>query len=414
MSTHINGMLPSAPDIERAVLASLLNHHDTEPIFRTIRPEWFHVPAHKTIFQTIKRAPTADMLVIEQKIRDAGEDIGGDGELQAIAGYFDFIGQVDNYATELKKKYVAREAVLSAMKVSNAAMSGDEDPVDIATRELSHIVEISRQGTARNRTMREIMATMIDDLERRMEDDTSAGFVSRYPSLNEDIGGIPRNYIVIGGETSAGKSSLAQSLLEDVVFLNDKRAAWYSMEMNERDLAYRLSASRGGIDGKRIFNPRNHHMTQQDISSLTKAVKELGDSDIILRPEPFITVDDIRNECRDYAADGNMGLIVVDYMQLIETATDRNTTQEQAMSKVSKTLLAISKELDVAVIGLTQLNDNGKIRSCRSIGHDAEVYLTIEPDGLLIAKNRNGERDKTMPVILDKPHFRFIEYVPRD
>jgi replicative DNA helicase len=215
--------------------------------------------------------------------------------------------------------------------------------------------------------------------------------------------------LVIGEETSAGKSALAQSLIEDIVFINDSRAVWYSLEMSERDLAYRLTASRGSIDGKRIFNPRNHGLRQQDTQALTKAVAELGEADIVLRSSSDITAEQIRAEVRDYAADGNLGLVVVDYLQLIDAYGDRNTTQEQILHRISKTLLSICKELDVAVIALTQLNDQGRIRSCRAIGQDAEVYLTIEEDGLFVAKNRNGERNITLPITLDKPHFRFAE-----
>jgi replicative DNA helicase len=335
MSTTVTGMLPSTPEIERAVLSSLLNQDGTDRILREIKPESFNVPANRLIFETIAATPGADMVTVTQRLTDAGkvDEIGGAGAINDIARIREHYGEAWNYAAVLRSKFLAREAVLAGMIVSNAAMA-DDDPIETATRELSRLVELSRDGKRRDRSMREIMVDFIDDLERRMQSDTASGFESRFPSLNEAIGGIPRNYIVIGGETSSGKSSLAQSLLEDVAFTHGKRALWYSLEMGERDLAYRLAASRGSIDGKRIFNPRNHPLRRQDTQALTRAVSELAGSDIVLRPETNIIAEQIRAEARDFAADGNLGIIVVDYLQLEDAAakSDRNATQEKSFT----------------------------------------------------------------------------------
>ena len=179
--------------------------------------------------------------------------------------------------------------------------------------------------------------------------------------------------------------------------------------MTDRDLSRRLVASHSDVDGRKLFMPKTHRPTNREVQAIGRSARTLSETKIELRPNTFVTVEEIRADAQAMAAqDGGLGLLCVDYLQLADTE-QKSETRAERFAKISRTLRGVSMELDVPVICLTQLNDQGRISDSRAIGKDAEVYLTIESDGVLVAKNRNGERDVTLPLFLDGPHFRFYE-----
>lgn len=406
-------MMPSAPEVEKAALSALLNRSpDANRILQTFNPAWFHIPAHRIIFEACRREPGIDLATITRRFLDAEalDDIGGPATLAEIAGYIDYPGQVDRYIETLRKKHVARQAVLASHTLGLATEDPDSDLVEVASRELHRIVAASREGQ-RTRTMRDIMADFVDDLETRAgAEDTTSGFTSRLGTLNKLTGGIPNNYIVIGGETSTGKSSLLQTFVEDVAITHQKKVLLFSLEMSDLDLAKRMVIAQSGVEADRVFNPRHHPLRQSDIARITKAVDAIAQTDIILRTDPMTTIEQVRAEARDAHAQGNLGLLAVDYLQLANAGdVPKHANREQVVSGISKVLRAINLELRIPVIALTQLNDQGRIRDCRAIGQDAEIYMIIQEDGIEIAKNRNGRRGVTLPVYLREGGFTFEE-----
>lgn len=321
----------------------------------------------------------------------------------------------EHYLKELEEYAARRAAIGGAARVMDAATHGD-DFREIAAATLSALAD--RREARVPDDIRSMLLEYLDDLEARMEGKVDPGIQTRWEQLNDLTGGLPNgNLIMVGGERGGGKSILAQNLAEDCM-ASGKRVVWFSYEMPRREILSRLIASSGTVPASVLFRPAVHRPTLQHTEAISGVIKSLTDANLLrLRNSP-LGVADIRLDCLRETRDGQVGLIIVDYLQLVPP-DKAIANREQQVATISRSLRALALELDVPVVALSQLNREGDSRESMAIEQDASIVLKLQyrddverQDGnalLRVDKNRNGAAHVVIPLKHRRGFFNFVE-----
>ncbi len=215
----------------------------------------------------------------------------------------------------------------------------------------------------------------------------------------------PGNQIVVCSETGGGKTALA---CQAVLCSSDKTFAIFSLEMGARSLIMRMLAAEGYIQ---LSNLRRGRLTAYESPRLTPAIDGLAKRSIYIEDDQPIDVRSIAARCRMLKHQSNgLNAVVVDYLQLVTPSGKRDQSRERELAEISRALKCLALELQVVVVALSQLNENGQLRESRAIGHDADVVLHVtrddDGDSIKIRKHRNGPQS-VFPVRFDGSCLRF-------
>jgi replicative DNA helicase len=229
---------------------------------------------------------------------------------------------------------------------------------------------------------------------------------------NEELGRLgnaPRGLVVIGGQTSAGKSVLALQMADEFME-GGRHGIIFSLEMGPGEVIRRLATVRAQTQIHNILNP--YGMTEHGMSMTTTALAQIGQDDCWVSTEEGITIEKARSIARHHARTKPLDFIVFDYIQIASTDRNVGDSREGQISYIAMQLKQMARELDCMVITASQLNDDGKLRESRAIGQHADIVLRIDESGVFVDKNRNGERHLTLSLWLDGARQRFLKNPP--
>jgi len=398
------GRIPLNTTAERAAL-SLLHHSPNLVQTLPWRDEMFFHPANKIIFLAIESAVSenagVDLIAITSRLEAAGtlEDVGGAGELTTLL--FTYGGPnpqlIGEYFDKLSDAAVARNTVMAAKEHLADLSSCFITPADYSER-----VAVAATGpeVAKKETLRDQIVELYTDMERR-----EAPEAFRTGILGVDTrlgGGVQRGELaVVAAETSRGKSVVlgmaAKEAAED-----GKAVAIFSLEMKAKDYLKRIAANVAGCPIKGILE----RPSQPEINRASNAITAVSRMNLTV-VDNLSEMGAILAEARRLARLGKADLVVIDYVQLVENSTA--DSREQAISEIVRKLKNLALGSNIAVFTASQLNDDGKLRESRAIGHHADQVLSISDAGITISKNRRGPRDVTVPVTLRGEISRFEE-----
>jgi len=300
------------------------------------------------------------------------------------------------------------------------------------------VFEISDQGAHRAggfTAMRDVLVAVMDRIETLYESDKSiTGVSTGFSDLDERTSGLqPSDLIIVAGRPSMGKTSLAMNLCENVAIKEKLAVAVFSMEMPAEQLTMRMLSSLGRIDQQKV---RSGKLADEDWPRLTSALTMLNDTDIYIDDTPALTPTELRARCRRLKREKNLGLVLVDYLQLMQVPGTRENRATE-ISEISRSLKALAKELNVPVIALSQLNRSleqrtdkrpvmSDLRESGAIEQDADVILFIYRDEvynddskdkgkaeIIIGKQRNGPIGRVMLTFLNQ-YTRFENFIPEE
>jgi replicative DNA helicase len=262
-------------------------------------------------------------------------------------------------------------------------------------------LEIPRQ----ERSFSDQVLDTIDMIEQRSQSGTLSGALFGIPSLDDAISGIqPGDLCIIAGETSGGKTALALAAVKHMASVMQKRVAWFSLEMPHTQLIERLLANESRVS---MCSLRKGSLTKEQYNLISPAAARISQYGIFLDDSSYADISKIVSECRRLRAKHEIELVVVDYLQLIESPlAKKEGNREREVANISRQLKNLAKELQIPVIALSQLNDQGLLRESRAIGQDADIVLKIhwiDTDDryrrqIDIEKQRNGPRGQFVPV----------------
>jgi replicative DNA helicase len=408
--------LPSKPEAEKAVLTLALQspEWETELAFHGFRSEWLHIPAHRRLWAEIawirEQRPDereVDALALQSRLIALGalEVIGGPATLLEIVGGIAGSPSPENaafYAGVLRQEWQRREAIATCSRLLAVAyMAGGSFDHDLSTALTSLAALSAPSASSKLVNGADVLREFITSLEEAYEagDEHTSGqpISTGIPELDEKIGGLIPDLWLIGAETSAGKTVLAMQLVRAVLRAG-QRALVFPLEMTAMKLVRRVVAAESRIPMSRLMHPRK--LGTSDWPKLVGPGSDWNAKMLTIYDDSDLHIQDVRAIARGEHAKEPLGCVLLDYVQLATAGRFRDqANREQEISFIGAECKKMSNELGIPVIAPTQLNDDGKVRESRALKHHAGVYLVIESDAgrILCAKNRDGERDWSMP-----------------
>ncbi len=418
---------PQSIQSEQSILGGLMvDNAALDSVVDIIRPEDFCRRDHRTIYETIsrmiQRGEPADSLTVFEALKNDGRDVevGGLPYLMELVNNTPSAANIRRYAEIVRDKSVLRQLIsVGDQMVSDALMPEGREVREILDSAERSVLAINERNQRGQRGFQP-MATLIRDVSQRIIElynnrDSSevTGVSTGYRNLDNVTAGLQRgDLIIIAGRPSMGKTSLALNIAENVGIDQSIPVAIFSMEMGADQLAQRLVSSVGRIDAQKL---RKGQLDDEDWDNFTAAMHRLEDKPIYIDDTGSLTITELSSRARRLVNQtGPLGLIVVDYLQLMPGSGSASDNRSQELSEISRGLKALAKELSVPVIALSQLNRSvdsradrrpvmSDLRESGAIEQDADVIMFIYRDvvynkdtpnkdlaEIIVAKQRNG------------------------
>ncbi len=416
---------PHSLEAEQAVLGGLmLEEAAWDKIADVLTAEDFYRHDHRLIFQAVSELVAAqrpvDVVTVSEHLESQGrlEEAGGLAYLAALAQNTPSAANIHAYASIVREKAVLRALIRVGQEITERAFQPEGRPVaellDAAEQAVFHIAEQGARGRAGFTNIKDLLTRAVDRIDALFQQDNPiTGVPTGFADFDEMTSGLqPSDLIIVAGRPSMGKTTFAMNIAEHVAVREGLPVAVFSMEMPGEQLAMRLMSSLGRIDQHKV---RTGRLEDDDWPKLTMAVGELAEAPLFIDDTPALTPNELRARARRLAREngGKLGLIVIDYLQLMQVA-GHSENRAGEISEISRSLKGLAKELDVPVIALSQLNRSleqrpnkrpvmSDLRESGAIEQDAdvivfiyrdEVYNEDSPDKgtaeIIIGKQRNG------------------------
>lgn len=410
--------VPQNLDAERSVLGSLLLHADSVADVAFLKPDDFYLPKHQRIYESITstfdRSSQTDVITVGEDLDRRGvlEEAGGRDTLLDLVGAVVSSAGVEYHAELVREKAVQRKLLEICLDISRLAYENaheSKELLDEAERRIFEVARMDKDGDAQSiANILQVTFEKIDNLRSREGRITGLG--TGYYDFDDMTGGLQGGeLLILAARPSMGKTSFALNLVERVASLGHG-TAFFSLEMSSQQVIQNMLCCRSQIDGQAM---RQGRITDQQYRRLQEEAERLYEADIFVDDSPGLSITQMRAKARRMKQKHNIEMIVVDYLQLM-TAGGRVESRQQEISTISRGLKGISRELNVPVIALSQLNrdvenrDDHKprmsdLRESGAIEQDADVIMLLHREEyfkpteenaglaqLIIAKQRNG------------------------
>jgi replicative DNA helicase len=414
-------LLPQNLDAEVSVLgASMLAPNVIPGLSEIVRPSYFYRQSHQRIFQAIEslfsRGEPVDPITVAEELSNqaALELVGGREYIHSLVSAVPAATNARHYAEIVRENYYLRALIRVGSEIAEMGYRREQTPLDLIDRAEQMVFDISDDRTTGDfEPMKDLISESFAELEKIVsEGRQSIGAVTGFRDLDDKIAGLqPANLVVLAARPSMGKTSLALNIARNIAVDQSKGVAIFSLEMSKMEVALRMMCSEARVDSKRL-----RHATPQvnDWAKLAAACTPLSAAPIFVDDSPSLNLMEIRAKARRLKAkEHDLGLIVIDYLQLmVGDASAENRQQE--ISRITRGLKILARELEVPVLVLSQLSRQveqragnrpvlSDLRESGAIEQDADVVLFIyrdefynrdSPDKgiaeLIIGKQRNG------------------------
>ena len=403
---------PHNLDAERSVLGAILHENlSLSAVLEIIEAAEFYSDAHRKIYSAIiamsDRNEPADLITLSNSLKDQGslEQIGGTAYLALLVDNVASAANIAYYAKIIKEKAVKRSLIGSASKMLDAAYSPEKSTEEAIGEAQQVILSLSMTGRKRRiQTAREIAKQTFSTIEERSKrGDALTGLSTGLRKLDELTLGLQAGELfIIAARPGMGKTALAIGIAHHVA-QDGTPVFFHSAEMPAEMLMVRMLSGATGIDSHQL---RRGSIFGSSWASLARAAEAIGSIPLLIDDGADVTPAELRATSRRVKAEHGIGLLIVDYMQLMK-ANGRYETREREVAEISRTLKGIARELNIPVIGLSQLNRKvedrlnrtpqlSDLRESGAIEQDADVIAFIYRDEaqgtaeINIAKHRNG------------------------
>jgi replicative DNA helicase len=425
---------PQNLEAEVSVLGGvLLDNEALNRVLEVMKEGDFYRESHRKIFSAIldlyEKSEPVDLITLTEalKKREALEAVGGVEYLNSLVNSVPTAANISYYAKIVKEKAILRKLINRSTDIISQVygVSGDvDDFLDQAERSIFEISEDRVRPSFY--PLKDIIKASFKTIERLYEKrQFITGVPTGFTKLDELTSGLqPSDLIIVAGRPSMGKTALALDIAAYAAVEGGIPSAIFSLEMAKEQLALRMLCSEAKVDAHRL---RGGFLSESDWPKLTRAAGSLSEAPIFIDDTPGLSALEMRAKSRRLKAEHNLGLVVVDYLQLMRGRADSDN-REQEISDISRSLKALAKELNVPVMALSQLNRRveergdrrpqlSDLRESGAIEQDADVIIFLYRDEvynksednpnkgkaeIIIGKQRNGPTDKFELTFLDK------------
>ncbi len=414
---------PHSLEAEQSVLGGLmLDNEAWDRAGELVTAEDFYRRDHRLIFAAVRMLAEEgnpfDVVTLAEALDQSGEleDAGGIAYLNPLAVNTPSASNIKAYANIVRERSVLRQLLKVANEIADTAYHPEGRKVhELLDEAEKKVFEIADQGS-RNRKgfvgMKELLVKAVDRIDYLFQQDEAiTGITTGFADFDGKTSGLQRSdLIIVAGRPSMGKTTFAMNLAENAAIMAQVPVAVFSMEMPGEQLAMRMMSSLGRIDQHKV---RTGKLEDDDWPRLTSSVGILSEAPIYIDDTPGLTPTELRARCRRLAREHGLGLIVIDYLQLMQVSGGGENRAAE-ISEISRSLKALAKELSVPVIALSQLNRSleqrpnkrpvmSDLRESGAIEQDADVIVFIYRDEvynedsadkgtaeIIIGKQRNG------------------------
>ncbi len=429
---------PQNIEAEQAVLGAIF----LEPSSLTLAsevliPDDFYRAAHQKIFNCMlllsDKGQAVDLVTVTEELSAAKliEDIGGVSYLSELAGAVPTAANIEYYAKIVEEKSLLRRLIRTATNIAQDGYTREDEVENVLGEAEKSILEVAqRKNAGAFHNIKDVLVRTYDNIEimhNRKGDIT--GIATGFTELDKMTAGFQRNdLIIVGARPSVGKTAFALNIAQNVATKTEENVAIFSLEMGAEQLVMRMLCAEGNIDAQRL---RTGSLTDDDWGKLTMAMGSLSNAGIFIDDTPGIRITDIRSKCRRLKQEHGLGMILIDYLQLIVGSGRTGENRQQEVSEISRSLKALARELQIPVIALSQLSRGveqrqdkrpmmSDIRESGSIEQDADIVAFLYRDDyydkesedkniieIIIAKQRNGPVG-TVQLAFVKEYNKFV------
>jgi replicative DNA helicase len=434
---------PQNIEAEQAVLGAIFLEPSSLTVASEILiPEDFYRAAHQKIFNAMLKlndeGKVVDLVTVTEELAAAKliEDTGGVSYLSDLASSVPTAANIEYYARIVEEKSLLRRLIRTATEIASDGYSREDEVEALLSEAEKNILAVAqRKNAGAFHNIKDVLVRTYDNIEEmhnRVGEIT--GISTGFAELDRMTAGFQRNdLIIVGARPSVGKTAFALNIASNVAIKTGENVAIFSLEMGAEQLVMRMLCSEGNIDAQRL---RTGSLTDDDWGKLTMAMGALSNSGIFIDDTPGVRISDIRSKCRRLKQEHGLGMILIDYLQLILGSGRSGENRQQEVSEISRSLKQLARELQVPVIALSQLSRGveqrqdkrpmmSDIRESGSIEQDADIVAFLYRDDyydkesenkniieIIIAKQRNGPTG-TVSLAFVKEYNKFVNLETR-
>lgn len=439
---------PQNLEAEMAVLGSaFLTNYAFDKVCEELTEDMFLSEANRRIFTAIyelhQNKIPLDSATIKNEIEKKGSInvIGGIEYLSEVIDSVITAANIDYYIDIVRDKSLRRRIIEVTNNINSDAYNEEEDTnalIDDAEKRFFNVTKARKAGEFK--TIGEVIRNAQEQLERLAKNQSDiTGIATGFYDLDKLTSGLhEKELIIIASRPAMGKTALALNLAVNAAINSKKPVAYFSLEMGAEQLAMRMIAAVGGIDMNKLKTGRLEH---NDWKKVNEAMSQLGETDIYIEDASGITVSEIRAKCRRLSTSAKgLGMVVIDYLQLIQGSSTYAGNRQQEISEISRSLKTMAMELEIPVIAMAQLSRGVEMRENKrpllsdlresgSIEQDADIVSFIYRDDyynksaqektnvslteLIIGKHRNGSTG-TIELLFERNLSNFRNYLKKD
>lgn len=416
---------PQNLDAEMSLLGAVLIDEETlADVSEHITAKDFYDKRHATIYGGMMRLyehhKPVDLLTLteELKKKDELDLIGGASYLTELTNYVPTAAHAEAYAEMVALKAVRRRLIKASADISELGYDEDTNVQELLERAEAELFSVSDQSLKQDLvSIESILAESFDRMEELHRNKGALrGVRTGWRDLDNMTAGLQKSdLIILAARPAMGKTTLVTNLAYNVATIAKRPVLFFSLEMSKEQLVDRMLADASGVDA---WNIRTGNLSDDDFSKLSEAMGEMSEAPIYLDDTPGLSVLEMRTKARRAAHEAPLGVIIVDYLQLMQGSGKDNGNRVQEVSEISRGLKLIARELNVPVIALSQLSRSVESRSPQvpqladlresgSIEQDADIVMFIYREAyynpetdrenitdLILAKHRNGPTGK--------------------
>lgn len=438
--TFLKKTPPHSPETEKTVLGGILvNNKNLNVVLSIISVEDYYKEANRKILEAmislVDKGRPIDLLTLAEELEKSGglEEVGGVSYLSSLMDGVPKSLNIEYHAQIIKEKALLRRLITSSSEIITASYEQKEDADQLLERAQSAIIDVAEQrikpGFLPLKSLTKEALTTIDSLRNRQ--DAVTGIPSGFRDLDSVTAGFHNSeFIVIAARPSMGKTALCLNISQHVGMNTEYSAGFYSLEMSKEQLAMRMLCSEARVD---LHKVRTGFLNEKEFKELQRSAERISKAEIYVDETPALTVIEMKAKARRLKMEQNLDILFIDYMQLMRSG-GRFENRTQEISFISRSLKELAKELQIPVVGISQLSrapEKGRskpipqlsdLRESGAIEQDADVVVFIyrpeiyRPEDetlrgiadVIIAKQRNGPTGRVSLAFLNK-YARFSD-----
>ena len=412
----IKKMQPHSAEAERAVIGSMLL--DSEAITTAselLVAENFYQPQYGVLFEAMTElhndGKPVDLVTLQDKLqeKEVPPELSSVEFIRELLDVVPNSANVKHYATIVRDKALLRRMIKVTEKITNACYLGNEPVEDIMASAEKQIFEVLQNRSGGEFvSIKDVVIQAVESIEQAAKTSGRVtGISSGFYDLDYKTAGFhPSDLVLVAARPAMGKTAFVLNIAEHVAIKENIATAIFSLEMSKEQLVKRILSMHSKVDAQAM---RTGELEDDDWIKLVESAKDVGNSKLILDDTPGISISELRSKCRKYKLEYDLGLIIIDYLQLM-SGSKNSESRQQEISEISRSLKALARELNVPIIALSQLSRAveqrpdkrpmlSDLRESGAIEQDADMVMFIYRDDYY---NKDSEEAGVSEIIIGK------------